>query len=71
MDCGGDMREFIYWIKWLYRGKPMVKYTRMHCGCCGALIIGEFQERNYLFDDFWSTWDICQKCIKGDEKPCT
>ena len=60
------MREFIYWLQWLYHGKPMVTCPGSHCGCCGAWIPEEVKVRDY--EDYgWGHWSICQKCIDESE----
>jgi len=48
-------KSFIVYLKWVKKGKPMVKYHGFNCGCCGAWENHEFEVPEYRADDWWDT----------------
>ena len=62
------IREYFYYLRWLFRGKPIITHPGAHCGCCGAWMAGEIKTRDYLTEAFGTPWSVCQKCI-DEAKP--
>lgn len=60
------MKRLFYYLQWLYKGKPMIKYEGFHCGCCGKWHGIPFEVRKYQSaGEWWDTWDVCPK-----NEPC-
>lgn len=57
------MRKLLNWIKWIFKGKPMVEYNGFNCGCCGKWVRKNFQVPKYLADRWGDTWGLCEKCV--------
>lgn len=51
------------WLKWIWKGKPVIKYPGYHCGCCGKWVDWEFFIPTYKsMGEWWDTWGICSQC---------
>lgn len=48
------------WLKWILRGRPMIKYSGFHCGCCGKWWEIPFEIPEYASaGEWWDTWRVC------------
>jgi len=60
------LKTFYYYLRWLYRKKPMIKYKGFHCGCCGRWHSIPFEVKEYQSDGKWAdTWGLCP-----ENNPC-
>ena len=54
------MRKLYYYLRWLWKGKPMLHYEGFHCGCCGRWHSIPFEIPEYESSgEWWDTWGIC------------
>ena len=69
---GGNVRNFIRYLKWLWAGKPMIKYAGYNCGCCGRWWDISFEVPAYRSTGGWGdTWGLCPAehgCWKKESK---
>lgn len=58
------------WLKWIFEGRPTIKYPGKNCGCCGTWIGEEFTIPAYQSNGgWWDTWGLCEKgtgCRKNE-----
>lgn len=50
------------WLKWLWRGKPMVYHDGYNCGCCGKFVRSPFRLRDYESNALSDGWGLCNRC---------
>jgi len=51
---------FFAWLKWVWKGKPMIHYEGYHCGLCGKWVNKPFEIPEYQSDgEWWDTWGVC------------
>lgn len=53
-------------LKWIFQGRPTVRYRGYCCGCCGKWVEEEFCLPTYqALDEWFDTWGLCSKCKEG------
>ncbi len=56
----------IKWLKWILKGKPIIKYEGYNCGCCGKWVNEKFSVPEYKsVGRWWDTWGLCDGCFNG------
>jgi hypothetical protein len=50
---------FLYYLKWLLNGKPMVKHSGFNCGCCGKRWNIPFEVPTYKSIGIHDEWGLC------------
>ena len=58
------MRNFIKWIAWLLKKKPLISYSGYNCGCCGKWYNKPFKVPKYISEGEW--WDTIGICKNGE-----
>jgi len=54
------MLRLYKYLRWLWRGKPMIHYDGFNCGCCGQWHSIPFDVPEYKSEgEWWDTWGLC------------
>ena len=56
-------------LKWLLKGKPMIRYSGFNCGLCGKWVYQYFEVPTCeSHGKWWDTWSLCDSCANCKEE---